>query len=158
VCVWVRGVRQVGPGAVRPRDVACARAATLVERPLRHPADRDLGLLSHLEVLQLTFNRALTGTLPSTIGQLTKLRWLYAWNASLESIPEAVGGLRSLERLDMMDNALSGALPSSLSQLGLPQLARADTVYLGGNRIRCPLAPALAHWLETVEYHGDPCA
>jgi hypothetical protein len=34
------------------------------------------GLVSHLERLQVTFNRQLTGTLPNSLGSLTALQWL----------------------------------------------------------------------------------
>ena len=114
----------------------------------------EIGLLSHLEVLQLTFNRGLTGTLPPAVGRLSKLKWLYAWNASLQSVPETVGGMQGLVKLDLMDNALAGALPDSLAQLGLT-----DTAYFDGNDgLTCPVSAAVGKWLQGVKYHAEPCA
>ena len=75
------------------------------------------GMLSHLETLQLTFNRELAGPLPQSIGELRHLKRLYAWNTSLTSIPATIGNLTSLLALDLTDNSLEGSLPDELGQL-----------------------------------------
>ena len=106
------------------------------------------------KVLQLTFNRGLAGPLPEGIGALSRLERLYAWNASLERIPDTIGNLSRLVAIDLTDNRLRGPLPTSLARL-----ARADTVYFDGNAgLRCPLAPPVRAWLASVNYSADPCA
>merc|ERR1712138_348722 len=55
------------------------------------------------------------------------LLYLYAWNNTLTSLPETVGGLRSLVNVDLRHNRLSH-LPSSVSEW-----TNIEYVYVAGN-------------------------
>ena len=126
--------------------MACnAMAGTLPE---------EIGLLKHLEVLQLTFNKGISGPVPSSLGNLTRLQRFYAWNASFESLPATLGRLTDLRAIDLMDNQLRGSLPDELAKL-----QKVDTAYFDGNpKLRCPLSKAVANWLkQSVRYQADPC-
>ena len=114
----------------------------------------EIGLLEHLQVLQLTFNRGLSGKLPESIGMLSRLERLYAWNTSLTAIPDSIGGLSNLIAIDLTDNLIEGPVP-----VGVANLENVDTVYLDGNAgVVCPLAAPVSKWLSAVKYHADPCA
>ena len=60
----------------------------------------------------------LTGTLPSEIGNLTRLGVLTLQSNSLSGeIPEEIGNLTSLWSLDIAGNSLSGEIPSEIANL-----------------------------------------
>lgn len=129
------------------------RELRLASNNLAGTLHKDIGILSHLEVLQLTFNRDLVGPVPDEIGNLKQLQRFYAWNTSLESLPVSIGGLEALRAIDLTDNHLQGALPATLAQL-----SNVDTVYFDGNeKLKCPLDTEIKQWLSQVKYHADPC-
>ena len=65
-------------------------------------------------------NNRLSGTIPSSLGGLPNLRWLFlAYNQLSGTIPSSLGGL-NLVILDLSRNRLSGTIPSSLG--GPPNL------------------------------------
>ena len=108
----------------------------------------EIGLLSHLKILQLTFNRGMVGAIPESIGNLTRLERFYAWNTSFTSIPTAMGNMKNLIALDLTDNCLEGELPE-----GLSDLTKVDTVYLDGNpKLTCPLTSRMSNWLKNVTF------
>ena len=64
------------------------------------------------------WNNNLTGEIPSELGSLANLRWLYLDNNELTGpIPAELGNLTSLERLNLFENQLSGTIPSELGNL-----------------------------------------
>ena len=76
-------------------------------------------------------SNGLSGSLPSKLGELTKLAWLDLNGNSLTgTIPSELGSLTRLSSLYLNDNQLSGSLPS---QLGL--LMEANYVDLNGNNL-----------------------
>jgi Leucine-rich repeat (LRR) protein len=94
--------------------------------------------LTGLTLLDLSDNQ-LDGTIPSTIGQLTRLIWLDLGSAQLRSsnnklkgsIPTAIGQLTQLNNLDFGYNSLTGSVPTEL--LELKQLT--STLGLQGNSL-----------------------
>ena len=61
---------------------------------------------------------AIGGSLPSSIGGLDALTYLYLWSISLSgSIPSSIGGLTGLTSLYLTGNSLSGSIPSSMGAL-----------------------------------------
>ena len=85
---------------------------------------------SRLVELNLAYN-GLTGRLPSELGYLSNLLWLYLQGNSVSGkVPRELGLLSQLQRLDLSHNSLSGELPMELGRLS--HLRR---LYLGGNAL-----------------------
>ena len=67
-----------------------------------------------VEELHLGSNR-LTGSIPSSLGNLANLEYLYLIHNQLTgSIPSSLGNLANLEHLYLGNNQLTGSIPSSL--------------------------------------------
>jgi len=78
--------------------------------------------------MNLYFNQ-LTGSIPSEIGNLNSLQYLYLDENQLAgSIPSEIGNLNSLEDLLLYGNQLTGSIPSEIGNLN--SLTDLD---LGGN-------------------------
>ena len=76
-----------------------------------------LSQLSALRYLRLYDNK-LTGSIPAELGQLSNLVGLFLFKNQLSgSIPATLGQLSNLTRLYLQQNLLSGSIPSSLGQL-----------------------------------------
>jgi Leucine-rich repeat (LRR) protein len=89
----------------------------LLSNKLSGTIPSELGQLSKLVYLILN-NNHLTGTIPSVLGQLSKLEFLYLHNNQLTgTIPSEIGQLSNLAGLILADNQLSGTIPSKLGQL-----------------------------------------
>ncbi|XP_059635547.1 probable leucine-rich repeat receptor-like protein kinase At1g35710 [Cornus florida] len=77
-----------------------------------------IGNLSKLRFLRLSLNK-ITGRIPSEIGQLRSLRIFYlSRNLISGSIPQEIGNLSSLTELSLFGNYLRGAIPASIGNLG----------------------------------------
>ncbi|CAH1444133.1 unnamed protein product [Lactuca virosa] len=122
---------------------------------------RDIGQFSELQILNLSYNKRLTGRLPPAIGKLKKLTNLILIDCgftgrlpdtlgSLENlismslnsnnftgaIPPSIGNIKNLYWLDLGDNRLSGSIPvSSGTTPGLDMLIHAEHFHLGGNML-----------------------
>eukprot|EP01018_Ginkgo_biloba_P025025 Gb_02426 [translate_table: standard] len=78
----------------------------------------DIGFLTALKSLDLSYNKDLTGTIPSTIGELINLDTLIMIGCGFTGpIPNELGNLRNLTFLALNSNKLSGQIPSSLGNL-----------------------------------------
>ena len=76
-----------------------------------------LGSLASLQYLWLSENQ-LTGSIPPELGSLASLRYLWLFENQLTgSIPSELGGLASLEDLRLFENQLTGSIPSELGGL-----------------------------------------
>merc|ERR1712153_108655 len=85
------------------------------------------------------WNKGLTGGVPTQLGLLTKLEYLWITETDLSgSVPSQLGLLTSLQSLQLQDNDLSGSLPSQLGNLNPTQWCDIG----GTNSFDCPL-PAL---------------
>ncbi|XP_015879654.3 MDIS1-interacting receptor like kinase 2-like [Ziziphus jujuba] len=113
----------------------------------------------------------LNGSLPSSVGQLTKLTALSLYSNRISgSIPPEIGKLTNLTYLDLDDNNLIGQLPPILGQLtnlsylylnsnhlngsiplSIGQLVKLDSLFLNGNMLSGPLPPTLGHLTNLVE-------
>ncbi|CAL9167370.1 unnamed protein product [Musa hybrid cultivar] len=121
----------------------------------------EIGNLANLEVLDLSHNQNLRGTIPSSIGMLKQLHTLrlldcgfngtipneignlsqliiLALNSNQFSgrIPASLGSLSNLDYLDLADNQLTGTLPTSASEgSGLDQLVNTQHFHLNKNHL-----------------------
>jgi len=74
-----------------------------------------IGLLTNLQYLYLC--NSIFTKLPTEIGQLGKLTYLDLSTGKLKGIPTEMGRLKSLQSLSLYSNSLSGTIPSQLLQL-----------------------------------------
>ena len=100
------------------------------------------GRVTRLELIQ----NQLSGAIPSELGSLTSLRWLYLGNNELSgSIPSELGSLTNLRRLSLVYNELSGALPGELTSLG-----NLEDLYLDVTQLCAPVDAAFQAWLQGI--------
>lgn len=63
-------------------------------------------------------NNNLTGKIPASIGNLTKLKNLYLLTNKLNGrIPSSIGNLTALENLSLYNNMLTGSIPSTIGNM-----------------------------------------
>ncbi|KAI3863468.1 hypothetical protein MKX03_005933 [Papaver bracteatum] len=121
----------------------------------------DIGSLTELQTLDLSYNTGLTGPLPPSIGELKKLTNLILVGCSFSgpipseigslpqlvflslnsnsfngNIPPTIGSLSSLYWLDLADNQLSGSIPiSNENTTGLDMLTHTKHFHFGKNQL-----------------------
>ncbi|KAL6649859.1 hypothetical protein ACP70R_014083 [Stipagrostis hirtigluma subsp. patula] len=129
----------------------------------------DIGQLSELQSLDLSFNKDLGGVLTPTIGNLKQLTTLILAGCSFHGtipdelgslpklsymalnsnqfsgkIPASLGNLSSLYWFDIADNQLSGPLPiSSSGGMGLDKLIKTKHFHFNKNQLSGPIPDAL---------------
>lgn len=74
------------------------------------------GRLSNLFKLSLGANQ-FTGPVPSEIGLLTQLRYLYMESNQFSSLPTQIGRLENLNLFSIFQNIIQGSIPSELGRL-----------------------------------------
>ncbi|KAL0793896.1 hypothetical protein Bca101_065273 [Brassica carinata] len=78
----------------------------------------DISSLAELQILDLTSNSKLSGSLPSNIGNLRKLTTLNLMECGFSGqIPESIGSLEQLITLSLNSNKFSGTIPASIGRL-----------------------------------------
>ncbi|KAJ4836818.1 hypothetical protein Tsubulata_045002, partial [Turnera subulata] len=91
---------------------------TLSAMGLKGQLPEEISSLSELEILDLSYNKYLSGSLPSSIGNLKKLKNLVLVGCNLSgSIPDSIGSLQRLVFLSLNSNGFSGAVPPSIGTL-----------------------------------------
>ncbi|KAL0302952.1 UNVERIFIED_CONTAM: putative leucine-rich repeat receptor-like protein kinase [Sesamum radiatum] len=97
----------------------------------------DIGGLSELVSLDLSYNTGLTGSLSPRLGDLQKLTILALNSNNLSGdIPPSLGKLSKLYWLDLADNQLRGQIPvSSVFGPGLDQLKQAKHFHFNKNQL-----------------------
>lgn len=101
-----------------------------------------IGSLRLLESINLSRNRKLGGTLPSTLGQLTNLKDLHIYNAALTGkIPSEIGRLTGLTALAFTKNKLTGEKPMD----DLIKLTELTYIDLRGNAFDLPSGTQTHH-------------
>ena len=79
-------------------------------------------------------NNNIRGTIPSAIGLLTSLRYLFLnGNALVGTIPSTMGRLMALEMIHLENNYLTGTIPSSLKSLTKLSTLNVNDNYMTGS-------------------------
>ncbi|XP_074309240.1 leucine-rich repeat receptor protein kinase HPCA1-like isoform X2 [Silene latifolia] len=78
----------------------------------------DLASLSKLQILDLSYNKGLTGSLPPNIGELYELTTLILIGCGFSGrIPDSIGNLRKLVYLSLNTNSFTGEVPATIGNL-----------------------------------------
>ena len=111
-------------------------AGELTPHGLTGSLPSELGNLANLVWLYLAGN-TLEGPIPAELGDLANLRFLLLSANTLEGpIPPELGNLANLFRLDLMENNLEGPIPPELGNL-----AKLVQLYLYDNALNGPIPP-----------------
>lgn len=114
----------------------------MTNRPLVAPTDRRAESQMNLQALQ---DWVETEKVLSLIGgDLLQEKWLNHWNKPLTELPEAIGQLQALTRIDLRHNGLH-RLPESLGRLH-----RLEDLTCMGNKLEC--LPDVFHHLKQLRY------
>ncbi|KAG2666986.1 hypothetical protein I3760_15G091400 [Carya illinoinensis] len=109
----------------------------------------DIGELTELTILDLSFNHGLTGSLSPRLGDLQKLNFLFSGD-----IPDELGNLSNLLFLALNTNKLTGKIPPSLGNFSkLFWLDLAENMLTGSLPISTSMAPGLDLLLEARHFH-----
>lgn len=130
---------------------------TLTSMNLRGQLSGDIGGLSELQTLDLSYNAGLTGSLPQEIGNLKELSNLILVGCGFSGqIPETIGSLSKLKYLSLNSNKFIGSIPSSLGKLSeLYWLDLADNKLTGHIPVSRGSTPGLDMLVETKHFHFD---
>ncbi|KAA8523180.1 hypothetical protein F0562_009603 [Nyssa sinensis] len=75
----------------------------------------EIGDLSNLEFLRMAYNQFTPWKMPSSFGQLKKLKVMWMSQTNLvDELPETMANMTALENLDLSNNNLTGNIPSGL--------------------------------------------
>lgn len=115
----------------------------------------DIGQLSELQILDLSYNKGLTGSLPVQIGNLVKLTNLLLVGCGLYGpIPDSIGSLQNLVFLSLNSNGFSGLIPPTIGNLSrLYWLDLADNQLTGSIPVSNGSNPGLDMLLHTKHFH-----
>ncbi|KAK7250658.1 hypothetical protein RIF29_33224 [Crotalaria pallida] len=115
----------------------------------------DIGGLTELISLDLSFNRGLTGPLSPQLGDLSKLNILILAGCSFSgNIPDALGNLSELSFLALNSNNFTGKIPPSLGKLSkVYWLDLADNQLTGPIPVSSSSTPGLDLLLKAKHFH-----
>lgn len=115
----------------------------------------DIGSLSELDSLDLSYNRGLTGPLPQEIGNLKKLTKLTLVGCGFTGrIPDEIGSLQHLEFLSLNSNNFAGPIPPSIGNLSnLTWLDLADNQLDGSIPVSSGTTPGLDMLHKALHFH-----
>ncbi|XP_061354088.1 leucine-rich repeat receptor protein kinase HPCA1 [Gastrolobium bilobum] len=115
----------------------------------------DIGGLTELRSLDLSFNRGLTGPLSPQLGDLSKLNILILAGCSFSgNIPDSLGNLSELSFLALNSNNFTGKIPPSLGKLSkLYWLDLADNQLMGPIPVSTSTTPGLDLLLKAKHFH-----
>ncbi|MFW5872776.1 MAG: immunoglobulin domain-containing protein [bacterium] len=104
----------------------------------------EIGNLTALQVMYLSYNDNLSGSIPPEIGQLDSLLDLEISNCNLNgNIPPEIENMSSLENLDISNNQLTGNIPPEIEQN--QDLTK---IWLGGNELTGTIPSEIGSLLE----------
>uniref|UniRef100_A0A3Q7FH08 Leucine-rich repeat-containing N-terminal plant-type domain-containing protein n=1 Tax=Solanum lycopersicum TaxID=4081 RepID=A0A3Q7FH08_SOLLC len=115
----------------------------------------DIEGLSELQILDLSYNKGLTGSLPQSIGNLKSLSILILVGCGFSGlIPNTIGSLSQLEFLSLNLNNFIGPIPASVGNLSkLRWLDLADNKLSGPLPISRGSTPGLDMLVHTKHFH-----
>ncbi|XP_043701993.1 leucine-rich repeat receptor protein kinase HPCA1-like [Telopea speciosissima] len=115
----------------------------------------DIGQLTELISLDLSFNRGLTGTLSPQLGNLQKLNILILAGCSFTgTIPKELGNMVKLSFLALNSNNFSGGIPPSLGNLSkLYWLDLAENQLTGSLPVSNSTNPGLDLLFKAKHFH-----
>ncbi|GKV49316.1 hypothetical protein SLEP1_g56072 [Rubroshorea leprosula] len=91
---------------------------TLANMGLEGQVFSEIPSLTELQTLDLSYNKGLTGSLPASIGDLTKLTNLNLIGCGFTgAIPDTIGNLQQLIMLSLNSNRFRGQIPPSIGNL-----------------------------------------
>lgn len=156
------------PPSWRKSDDPCARpwegvtcndsrvtALGLSTMGLKGKLSGDIGDLTELRTLDLSFNRGLTGPLSPRLGDLQKLNILILAGCGFSgNIPPELGNLAELSFLALNSNNFTGEIPNSLGNLSkVYWLDLADNQLSGPIPVSTPTKPGLDLLLKAKHFH-----
>ncbi|KAL4204739.1 hypothetical protein AMTRI_Chr01g111360 [Amborella trichopoda] len=115
----------------------------------------DIGSLTELQFLDLSFNQDLGGSIPKSIENLKKLTTLILAGCSFSgTIPDELGSLQELAFLALNTNKFTGRIPASLGKLSkLYWFDLADNQLTGGLPVSDGINPGLDMLLNAKHFH-----
>ncbi|KAB5563830.1 hypothetical protein DKX38_003884 [Salix brachista] len=134
---------------------------TLASMGLKGSLSGDIQSLSELQILDLSYNKDLSGPLPSAIGDLKKLTNLILVGCSFSgSIPDSIGSLPLISYLSLNSNGFTGPIPPSIGNLtSLYWLDLADNRLTGTIPVSTATTPGLDLLVHTKHlYVRSLCA
>ncbi|XP_044461735.1 leucine-rich repeat receptor protein kinase HPCA1-like isoform X2 [Mangifera indica] len=128
---------------------------TLPSMKLSGPLSGDITTLSELQILDLSYNKDLTGSLPTTIGDLKNLTSLILVGCGLSGpIPDSIGHLSKLVYLSLNSNSFIGPIPRTIGNLAeLYWLDLADNKLTGTIPVSSGKSPGLDMLVHTKHFH-----
>ena len=138
----VRALRLQADLVFTPRDLGELTALDVLDLSFNNLTHVPLGLanLTTLKELRLSGNN-LRGPIPSELGNLTMLETLYLGTNSLTGpVPPELGNLTKLKGLYLGHNNLTGPIPPELGNL-----TKLKELGLGGNSLTGPIPPELGN-------------
>ncbi|KAI4296125.1 hypothetical protein L6164_036109 [Bauhinia variegata] len=128
---------------------------TLSSTGLTGELSGDVGSLSELETLDLSYNKDITGPLPQAIGNLKKLSTLILVGCGFNGpIPDEIGNLQELVYLSLNSNNFNGQIPASIGNLSkLYWLDLAENQLNGPIPVSNGSIPGLDKLLHAKHFH-----
>ncbi|MED6219843.1 hypothetical protein PIB30_039502 [Stylosanthes scabra] len=145
------GDRWVGIGCIN----GAVTSITLASMNLRGQLSSEIGRLSELRILDLSYNKNLTGPLPIAIGNLRKLTNLILADCGFSGvIPDTIGNLQRLAFLSLNSNNFNGQIPATIGNLtNLSWLDLAENQLEGPIPISNGTSPGLDMLHHTKHFH-----
>ena len=140
---WLSGCSPCGWAGVTCNPNGRVISLYLPNNQLSGTLPTSLSALTRLKLLNLGKNQ-LTGAIPSSLGKLINLELLYLNNNQFsESIPSSLSALTELQLLDVSSNQVNGIIP-----LGLSNLTKLNSLNLGKNKLTGPIPNSLSSLSE----------
>ncbi|KAI3695000.1 hypothetical protein L1987_77987 [Smallanthus sonchifolius] len=128
---------------------------TLASMGLTGTLSGDIGQLTELQILDLSYNKGLTGSLTPAIGNLKNLTNLILVNCGFSGpLPDTLGNLENLIFMSLNSNGFTGRIPPSIGNMkNLYWLDLADNRLTGGIPVSSGSTPGLDMLIHTKHFH-----